>query len=195
MTIINVFYVTATFNISINFLMLVTDSIDNNELDIARQCLNIAEQLAPSTYFQKRIIEVSQQLEQAVEIHSRKLSQHGQKTLRTARMALAKGDFKQANQTINTLPEQDKRNGKVLQFKDELNEQTEDYVDKTIIEGRKLYSQGKVQEAYLMWKSLKTLSPDNERLQTLIQRAEKILHKLHKIGSNQDVVIPPDKQH
>ena len=169
----------------------VTDSITNNELNIARQCLNIAEQLTPSPYFQQRIIQVSRQLEQAIQVHSRNLSQHGQKTLRSARMALAKGDFKQAHQFINTLPEQDRKNGKVLRFKDELDEQTEDYVDKTIIEGRKLYSQGNVQEAYLLWKSLKTLSPDNERLQQLIDRAEKILRKLHKIGSNQDVVIPP----
>lgn len=169
----------------------VTESIANNELDVGRQCLNIVEQLTPSAYFQQRIIEVSRQLEQEIDMRSRNLSPTGQQTLRTAKMSLARGDFKSAQQVINTLPEQDRQNGQVLKFKDQLDVQTEDYVDKTILEGRKLYSAGKVQEAYLLWKSLKSLAPDNERLQGMIDRAEKILHKLHKIGSNQDVVVPP----
>lgn len=174
-------------------LECVTESIVNNELDVGRQCLNIAKQLKPSAYFQERIIEVSKLLEQEIEIRSRNLSKKGQKRLRSAKLALAKGDLKSAQQFIKSLPEQDKKNGKALGFKDELDEQTEDYVGKTILEGRKLYSTGKVQEAYLMWKSLKSLSPDNERLQILIDRAEKVLRKLHKIGSNQNIVVPPAK--
>lgn len=169
-------------------------SIENNKLDVGRQCLNIAEQLKPSDYLQQRIIEVSKQLEQEIDSRSRKLGKQASRTLRSAKLALAKGDFKSAQQLIGTLPEQDRKNAKVLSFKDELDEQTEDYVDKTILEGRKLYSAGKVQEAYLMWKSLKSLSADNERLQSLIDRAEKVLRKLHKIGSSQDTVMPPAKK-
>jgi len=171
----------------------VTESIANNELDVGRQCLNIAKQLNPSPHFQQQILEVSRNLEQEIETRSRNLSKHGKQTLRSAKMALARGDFNSAHSIINTLPEQDKKNGRILGFKDELDEQTEDYLDKTILEGRKLYSAGKVQEAYLLWKSLKPLSPDNVRLQTLIDRAEKVLRKLHRIGSNQDIIIPPTK--
>lgn len=172
----------------------VTESIEHNELDVGRQCLNIAEQLKPADYLQQRIIEVSKQLEQEIDVRSRKLSNQARKTLRSAKLALARGDFKSAQQLISNLSEQDRKNAKVLSFKDELDEQTEDYVDKTILEGRKLYSAGKVQEAYLMWKSLKSLSADNERLQGLIDRAEKVLRKLHKIGSSQDTVMPPAKK-
>lgn len=172
----------------------VTESITNNELDVGRQCLNIAKQLKPSDLFQQKIIEVSKHLEQEIEIRSRNLGKNGQKTLRSAKMALAKGDYRSAHQIINTLPEQDRKNDQVLRFRDELGEQTEDYVDKTILEGRKLYSEGKVQEAYLLWKSLKSLAPDNERLQVLINRAKKILRKLQKIGNNQDIITPPTNQ-
>jgi len=171
----------------------VTESIANNELDVGRQCLNIAQQLNPSAYFQQRIIEVSKKLEQEIGARSRNLSIKGQTTLRSAQKSLAKGDFISAHKLMNSLPEQDRKNGKVLEFNDQLNEQTEDYVDKTILEGRKLYSMGKVQEAYLLWKSLKPLASDNTRLQSLIDRAEKILRKLHKIGSNQDTVTPPNR--
>ena len=169
----------------------VTESIAQNELDVARQCLDIAQQLKPSDYFQKKIINVATLLEQEIQIRSRNLSVKGHKTLRSAKMALAKGDYRTAHKVINTLPAQDKRNNKILHFKGELDEQTADYVDNTTLEGRKLYSTGHVQEAYLLWKSLSSLSPNNERLQRLIKRAEKVLRKLHKIGSNQDIVIPP----
>ncbi|MDH5444844.1 MAG: hypothetical protein OEY52_04755 [Gammaproteobacteria bacterium] len=172
----------------------VSDSIKNHELEVAKQCLKIANQLTPSPYFQNKFIEASKQLEQAIQLRSRKLSKSGKKTLRTAQMALAKGDFNMAHQNINLLPVEDQKNGQVLKFKNILEEQTEDYVDKTITEGRRLYSKGKVQEAYLLWKSLKPISPDNERLQNLIDRAEKILRKLHKIGNKQDIIVLPAKQ-
>ena len=175
-------------------LECVTDSIATNELDVARQCLNIVKQLTPSQPIQNNIIEASKHLEQEIQIRSRKLSPHGVQTLRTAKVALAKGDFQTAHHAINSLPEQDKNNGKVIIFKNGLDDQTEDYVDKTILEGRRLYSAGKVQQAYLLWKSLKPLSPDNQRLQTLIERAEKVLKKLHEIGNKQDVVTPPASQ-
>ena len=86
----------------------VTKSITNNELDVGRQCLNIVKQLTPSTELQNKIIDVSKQLEQEIETRSRKLSAYGQKTLRTAKMVLAKGDFISAHQAINSLLEQDK---------------------------------------------------------------------------------------
>lgn len=172
----------------------VNESVRNNELDVARQCLKIARQLNPSPHIQQRLIDISKQLEQEIEHRSRKISRDGQRILRSAKLALAKGDFLSAHQSIKALPAQDTKNGQVLSFRDKLDEQTEDYVDKTILDGRTLYSSGQVQEAYLLWKSLKPLSPDNERLQILIDRAEKVLKKLHSIGSKQDTVAPPDSR-
>ena len=169
----------------------VNDSIDTHELDVARQCLNIAQQLNPSPVMQQGILEAGQRLEQEIEVRSRKISPVGKKILRTAKLYVARGDIHSAHQEMQALPEQDKKNGQILTFREELDELTDDYVDKSIVEGRKLYSAGKVQEAYLLWKSLKPIAPDNDRLQTLISRAEKILIKLHKIGSSQEVVTPP----
>lgn len=171
----------------------VNESIARNQLDVGRQCLTIATQLSPSPRVQQKRHEAEKRLEQEIASRSRNLSKQGKKTLRKAKRALATGDFKSARRMIDKLPEQDRKNASVLKFRDDLNEQTEDYVDLTIQEGRKLYSAGKVQEAYLLWKSLKSLSPDNERLQKLIDRAEKVLRKLHKIGNNQDTIVPPAK--
>ena len=46
---------------------------------------------------------------------------------------------------------------------------------------RSLYSKGKTQEALSIWLQLKELKPDNIKLQSHIERAEKILTKLKKL--------------
>jgi len=46
---------------------------------------------------------------------------------------------------------------------------------------RNLYSKGKTQEALSIWLELKELDPDNAKLQSHIERAEKVLIKLKKL--------------
>lgn len=48
---------------------------------------------------------------------------------------------------------------------------------------RKLYSEGKTQEALSIWIQLKELDPDNVKLQSHIERAEKVLLKLKELSN------------
>ena len=48
---------------------------------------------------------------------------------------------------------------------------------------RNLYSKGKTQEALSIWLELKELDPDNAKLQSHIERAEKVLLKLKKLSN------------
>ena len=48
---------------------------------------------------------------------------------------------------------------------------------------RKLYSDGKTQEALIIWLELKKLNPDHPKLQSNIKRAEKILNKLEQLSN------------
>lgn len=49
--------------------------------------------------------------------------------------------------------------------------------------GRRLYSKGKTQEALSIWTDLITLDPDHPKLQSHIERAEKVLSKLEKLSN------------
>lgn len=51
---------------------------------------------------------------------------------------------------------------------------------------RKLYSDGKTQEALIIWLELKKLNPEHPKLQSHIKRAEKILNKLEKLSNKAD---------
>jgi len=48
---------------------------------------------------------------------------------------------------------------------------------------RKLYSEGKTQEALSIWLDLKELDPEHPKLQSHIKRAEKIINKLEKLSN------------
>ena len=48
---------------------------------------------------------------------------------------------------------------------------------------RNLYSKGKTQEALSIWIELKEIEPENAKLQSHIERAEKILNKLEKLSN------------
>ena len=86
---------------------------------------------------------------------------------------------------------------------DELKENDEDYI-KVIKQlkrhlkrgikqrfeaARKLYSKGKTQEALIIWLDLRKLDPDNPKLLSHIERAEKVLQKLEKLSNK-----PANKQ-
>jgi len=48
---------------------------------------------------------------------------------------------------------------------------------------RRLYSEDKIQEALSIWLDLKKLDPEYPKLQSHIERAEKVLHKLEKLSN------------
>lgn len=48
---------------------------------------------------------------------------------------------------------------------------------------RKLYSEGKTQEALSIWNDLKKLDPDHPKLNSYIKRAKKVLNKLEKLSN------------
>jgi len=51
--------------------------------------------------------------------------------------------------------------------------------------GRKLYSQGQVEQALAVWNKLRDLDPDNENLLSHIDRAERVLEKVKKLREEQ----------
>ncbi|MDH5777220.1 MAG: hypothetical protein OEZ33_03330 [Gammaproteobacteria bacterium] len=180
-------------NSTIDTLLECVDlSIADGELDVAKQCLTIARKLTPNKIYLEQIAKAESRLDDEVNDRSRQLSPNGKKSLRLARQALAQGDYAKAKQLHDTLPVQDKKNKQVLEFREKMDVQIADYIDNRIKEGRRLYSADKVQQAYLMWKSLQKLDPENEKLQQLVKRSEHVINKLRKIGDNpQQTVIPP----
>ena len=62
-------------------------------------------------------------------------------------------------------------------------------IDDTIEEGmeasRRLYSQGRFEEALAGWRALLVLDPENEALKAHVARAERVLAKLRALNEKQ----------
>lgn len=170
----------------------VNHSISDGELDVGKQCLNIAKQLTPSEKIAKRLATLEKNLDKEITARSRHLTEMGKKSLRLARQALAQGDYTRVKRLVDALPARDKKNAQVLAFRKKMDIQLADYLANRIREGRRLYSTGEIQQAYLMWKSIQPLAPNNKKLEQLIKRSQHILNKLRKIENNpQQTITPP----
>ncbi|MDH5180088.1 MAG: hypothetical protein OEZ39_04295 [Gammaproteobacteria bacterium] len=177
---------------TLTLIECMDESIKDGELDLGRQCLAIARQLTPSTPIQEKLADAEKVLGNEVTERSRHLSAQGEKSLRLAQLALAEGDYNRVKKLLDGLSVHDKKNAQVLAFKKTTDQTLADYIRNRMKEGRRLYSSGEIQQAYLMWKSIQPLAPDNEKLNQLIKRSQHILKKLRHIQNNpENVIIPP----
>lgn len=81
---------------------------------------------------------------------------------------------------LNELKENDQEYKSVIK---ELKQHLRRGIKQRFEAARKLYSKGKTQEALIIWLDLKKLDPDNPKLLSHIERAEKVLQKLEKLSN------------
>ena len=87
--------------------------------------------------------------------------------------------LKEAKETITWLKKS--KEPSYLELAEKLKERLNAGVKQRFEAARSLYSKGKTQEALSIWLELKELEPENIKLQSHINRAEKILTKLKKL--------------
>ena len=87
--------------------------------------------------------------------------------------------LKEAKETITWLNKS--KEPSYLELAEKLTERLNAGVKQRFEAARSLYSKGKTQEALSIWLELKELEPENIKLQSHIERAEKILIKLKKL--------------
>jgi hypothetical protein len=100
-------------------------------------------------------------------------------------------NLKRARQQLNVLEKQNNRNRTSIKLRKELNKRYRQGIDQKIAAGRRLYSDGKIQEALDIRNSLLEIDPDNQKLQEHIDRAERVLAKLQRLSNEGAVVQPP----
>lgn len=93
--------------------------------------------------------------------------------------------YNQAKLHLDTIlainPEHKQANESLKALNTEINKLVEDSIN----HGKELYSQKKIKEALATWKQAKKYSPDNEDLNQLISRAEKVSKKIQSLQHSQ----------
>lgn len=167
------------------------EGMNIGDLDLAEQCFLLADELKPSIAIQTTIIDIQQQLAKHEKRKTVKLSSRGRHLLDKAKREMQAGKFKKSIKLYKSISSIDKRHGLVKAFKQELDNRINTNVSQGIEVGRKLYSQGEVEQALAVWYDLKEIAPKNEYLLSHIDRAKRVLNKLKKIRKKDSTITPP----
>jgi len=156
-----------------------------NDLELAEQCYMLANELQPGTDLQQTLDEIQNELSKTQKRKPSVLSAQGRTLLEQSKQAMSKGDLKLALNTFNKISTSDKNHALVKAYGQEMKHRIHDNVAQGIELGRKLYSQGEVEQALAVWNKLRELDPGNEYLLSHIERAEHVLEKINKLRKQQ----------
>ena len=160
----------------------------NNHYNKALKTINLALKLKPENENAKRLEKIKKQINQ---INKTKKISH----LTKAKLLLGKLSQGYSHAILNKTKatiiwlNKNKENKKQYQT---LIKKLEKHLAKGVKQrfeaARKLYSKGKTQEALSIWLELKELDPDNTKLLSHIERAEKVLSKFKKLSNKPKAV-------
>jgi len=162
---------------------------DRNDLQLAMQTYKLASRLKTdktlSTTLTRLQTTIDRKQTDAQNGRGQTISQLGQNLLDKSKQALAAGDLKRAISHYEKIPDADKQLPPVVAYDADMNQRIHENVRQGIELGRKLYSQGQVDQALAVWKKLRDIDPDNENLLSHIERAERVLDKIKQLRKEQ----------
>lgn len=168
--------------IAVELLDCAEYGLKANQLVTSQNCLDLAGKLAGSPA-SKRHVEIQRKLKAKRKSLSQHLSGTAQLNLQLAKDALKDNKLRDAVDLMKKIPAEEQEKPAVLKFKENLYIEIKKTVKSGAIEGRKLYSTGKIAEALEIWRALLVLDPENIALQKHIDRAERVLTKLKTLST------------
>ena len=164
------------------------DGLKNKDLQLAEECLTLASNLSASSVTNKKIKVLNRSLKKA----KRTQSKTHKKSIKTISTKLSNvktnSELIRYRNEILAIYRQDKSNIKIINLKKALDSKISKAVNSGIKQGQDLYSQGRIQQALSQWNELLQLAPSNHKLNDYIDRAERVLKKLHSLSSSPTTV-------
>jgi len=167
-------------------------ALEVSDLELAIECLQLANDLQPSEALQSSIADLQKKLDKQQQRTTIVISSHGKQLLTKAELKMREGNLKEAIALYEKIPAKDKRYTQVIAFKKELDSHIKTNVKQGIELGRKLYSQGEVKQALAVWNNILVLDANNQYLMSYIKRAERVLKKLEKLQQEGTTIKPPE---
>lgn len=159
----------------------------------AVRCLRLAQELNPTVSAREALSRAEARL--AERRKQRRAASRQRRAQATARKeqalyeryedAFAGGELLEARQTLAELKALEPKSAKVRRLEVQLERAIADTVERGMEASRRLYSQGRFEEALAGWRVLSELDPENEELKAHIARAERVLAKLRTLNEKQ----------
>ena len=172
-------------------IICAKDGLKNGDIQLAEECITLASNLSTSITTKRKIRSLKKLLKKSKQNRSKT----HKKSIKMISQELSKvktnAELIRYRDKILKIYRQDKSNLKIIKLKKKLYIRISESVEKGIKKGQDLYSQGRIQMALNQWNELQKLSPSNHRLKDYIDRAERVLKKIHSLSNSPSTVTPP----
>lgn len=165
-----------------------------NDLVLARKCLLFADRLDKNLRKDPRLDEVRNKLGQAREARLQQYKQQTTELLNELKQGNSLDNLQRAHDHLRSSDQFEPLDDEATGLMSELETRMQNGIDQRMESARRLYSQGKIEEALQIWESLQSLAPNNPELEKHIERARRVLDKLHRLQQEGPVVRPPSVQ-
>ena len=167
---------------------------------LARRCLRLADEIAPSPYITKLLEENSGKIElmhQAISSREEKKEelervQQVQALLEGAEQDMQRGEYSNALRKLNRALGQDPENRRVRKLLSKAQSELDLQISSLVKLGDNLYQEEQIGPAVKVWETALRLDPTQDGIEEKINRARRVLEKLEAIRSRESP--PPAKQ-
>lgn len=170
----------------------VQSALDASDYDLAETCLKLAERIGSKNIDKKQLAIATKKLTQAEKAEIKKQNDKTRALIAELKQGYSQDNLVRARSHLNVLRKQNSSDTTSIKLRNELEQRYHEGIDQKIAAGRRLYSSGKIQEALDVWNSLLEIDPGNQKLESHIDRAERVLQKLERLSSEGATVQPPN---
>jgi len=169
-------------------IICVEDGLKSKDIQLAEECLTLASNLSTSITTNKKIKELRKAIKTAKRTQSKSHKESIKKITTKLSQVKTNTELRHYRDEVLSIYHQDKSNKKTIQLKKELDIRISKAVKTGIKQGQDLYSQGRIQPALNLWNETQLLEPSNHKLNDYIDRAERVLKKLHSLSSSPNTI-------
>ncbi len=174
---------------------LGNSALQRHDLALAAQCLHLADSLHSSEETTRALAKLARLKQREAQkdrrVQAKERAQKSQKLLARVRQAMSKGDLREARRQLAQLSELDTSSPEATRLQQDLDAAIDAKVEELSTRGDRLYTRGHIRQARDSWQSALELDPDNERLLSRIERAERVLEKLNELKGQGDADNSP----
>lgn len=156
---------------------------ENNQYDKALSSIELALKLSPDDDITSRLTNIKKRINKTTQLNKSLYIKETKTLLNKLSQGYSHAILKETKEKIGWLNKIKNNDKTYIKLIAKLNKHLKKGIKQHFEAARKLYSEGKTQEALIIWLDIKELDPQHPKLQSHINRAEKILIKLKKLSN------------
>lgn len=154
-------------------------AIQNKDYNLAKECYFLSNMLLPTQQKTARI----EHLESIIKNYSNQKLYS--KLLNTYKTEYTQKNYNLARKSLREILKLNPDHAQAKKYLADLSVEIDTMVNSKLTLGRDLYSKKKVEAALVLWKQARKLDPENEEIDQLISRAEKVRKKIETLENSQ----------